>query len=122
MNVSDKSRKAYFIKQLQRVLDDVDYSHKIEIQYLFYDKTLETDQSDPFNRTECFNDIFDYHQWARRRLGETTDSGDSIDSFVAQQATSIKAKYIAAVANAKGGCDGGMNEDDRDNARNEDTV
>ena len=109
MNVWAKDRKAYFIKKLQVALSNVDYSHKIEIEYLFYNKTLEMDQSDQYNRTERFKDILDYHQWARRRLGETTAMGVSIDAFVAQQADGIKAEYVAAVANA-----GGTMEDDSD--------
>ena len=121
MRVSAKDRKAYFIERLQRALDDVDYSHKIEIEYLFYNKTLEMDQTNPFNRTECFTDILDYHQWARRRLGETTDSGDSVDAFVAQQADSVKLKYIEAVANAASG--GAMDDDsDGDEESDEDVV
>ena len=121
MNVRAKERKAYFIKQLQLALSNVDYSHKIEIEYLFYNKTPEMDQTDPFNRTECFTDILDYHQWARRRLGETTDSGDSVDAFVAQQADSVKLKYIEAVANAASG--GAMEGDsDGDEESDEDMV
>ena len=113
--VSTKDRQAYFIERLQRALDNVDYSHKIEIEYLFYNKTPEMDQSDPYNRTERFKDILDYHQWARRRLGETTDAGVSIDAFVAQQADGIKAKYVAAVENAAADNAGGEMEDDSDN-------
>ena len=121
IRVSAKDRKEYFIKRLRRALDDVDYSHKIEIEYLFYNKTPEMDQTDPFNRTECFTDILDYHQWARRRLGETTDSGDSVDAFVAQQADSVKLKYIEAVANAASG--GAMEGDsDGDEESDEDVV
>jgi len=102
IRVGAKDRKAYFIQRLKRALDNTDYSHKIEIEYLFYNKTPEMDQSDPFNRTESFNDILDYHRWARQRLGETIiiDSGDSIDAFVAQQADGIKLKYTEAVAKA----------------------
>ena len=111
IRVYAKDRKAYFIKKLQVALSNVDYSHKIEIEYLFYNKTPEMEQRDPFNRTECFNDILDFHQWARRRLGETTDTGGSIDAFVAQQADSVKLKYIEAVANA---ASGGALEDDSD--------
>ena len=111
MNVSAKDRKAYFIERLQTALDNTDYSQKIEIEYLFYNKTPEMDQSDPFNRTESFNDILDYHQWARRRLGQATDVGGNIDAFVAQQADDIKLKYTEAVANA---ASGGAMEDDSD--------
>jgi hypothetical protein len=114
IRVSAKDRKEYFIKRLRRALDDVDYSHKIEIEYLFYNKTLEMDQSDQYNRTERFKDILDYHQWARRRLGETTATGVSIDAFVAQQADGIKAKYVTAVANAAVDSAGGEMEDDSD--------
>ena len=111
MRVCPRDRQAYFIKRLQRALDDVDYLHKIEIEYLFYNKTPEMDQSDPFNRTESFNDILDYHRWARQRLGEatTTDAGDSVDAFVAQHADSVKLKYTEAVANAAGS--GAMKDD-----------
>ncbi len=71
------------------------------------------DQSDPFNHTECFDDILDYHQWVRRGQGETTESRDA-DAFVAQQADSIKARYIEAVANAANDCAGDAIEDDSD--------
>ena len=76
---------------------------------------------DPFNRTESFKDILDYHRWAQRRLGETTDAGDSIDTFVAQQADSVQAKYTEAVANAASG--GAMEDDsDGDEESDEDVV
>ncbi len=114
IRVGAKDRKAYFIKRLRRALDDVDYSHKIEIEYLFYNKTPEMDQRDPFNRTERFKDILDYHEWARRRLGETTATGVSIDAFVAQQADGIKAEYVAAVENAAVDSAGGEMEDNSD--------
>ncbi len=121
IRVSPKDRKEYFIKRLRRALDNVDYSHKIEIEYLFYNKTPEMDRSDPFNRTLCFTDILDYHQWARRRLGETTDTGGSIDAFVAQQADSVKLKYTEAVANAASG--GAMDDNsDGDEQSDEDLV
>jgi hypothetical protein len=122
IRVSAKDRKAYFIERLQRALDDVDYSHKIEIEYLFYNKTPEMDQTNPFNHTECFTDILDYHQWARRRLGETTDSGDSVDAFVAQQADSVKFKYIEAVVNAASGGAMEPEDDSDDDAESDDDV
>ena len=62
IRVSAKDRKAFFIERLRRALDNTDYSQKIEIEYLFYNKTPEIDQGDPFNHTECFKDILDYHQ------------------------------------------------------------
>ncbi len=114
IRVSTKDKKAYFIERIQRALDDVDYSNKIEIEYLFYNQVPEMEQSDPFNRTECFKDILDYHQWARRRLGEATDAGDSVDAFVAQQANGIKLKYTEAVANAASACADSAKEDGSD--------
>ena len=121
MRVYPRDRQAYFIKRLQRALDDVDYSNKIEIEYLFYNKTPEMDQSNPFNRTERFSDILNYHRWARQRLGEaTTDTSDSVDAFVAQQADGIKLKYTEAVANAASACaDSAEEEDDSDGVDDE---
>ncbi len=116
--VDSKDRKEYFIKRLRRALDDVDYTDKIEIEYLFYNQVPEMDQSDPFNRTERFKDILDYHRWAQRRLGETTDAGDSIDAFVAQHADSVQAKYTKAVANAAS-CDADSTEEDESDGGND---
>ena len=115
--VDPKDRKEYFIERLQRALDDVDYSHKIEIEYLFYNKTPEMAKINPFNRTESFTDILDYHRWAQLRLGET--AGDSVDAFVAQQADGIKLKYTEAVANAASGGADSAEEDDSDGVDDE---
>ena len=121
IRVGAKERKAYFIERLKRALDNTDYSHKIEIEYLFYNKTLEMDQSDPFNRTESFNDILDYHRWARRRLGEaTTDASDSVDAFVTQQADGIKLKYTEAVAKAASSV--AMEDDSDDDAESDEDL
>ena len=120
--VDSKDRKEYFIKRLRRALDDVDYTNKIEIEYLFYNQTPDMDQMDPFNRTESFKDILDYHRWAQRRLGETTDAGGSIDAFVAQQADSVQAKYTEAVASAASGGAMEPEDDSDDDAESDDDV
>ncbi len=51
---------------------------------------------------------------------ETTEAGDSIDAFVAQQADGIKADYISAVANAAGGAED--DSDDEDDAESDEDA
>jgi hypothetical protein len=70
VKVSDKDRQAYFIERLQRALEDMDYSHKIEIEYLFYTKTPEMGKREPYRQIKRFQDLLDFHRWANKRLEE----------------------------------------------------
>ena len=123
MKVNDNERQTYFIERLQRALNDNDYTYKIEIDYLFYTKSLEMGKEEPYKRTERFEDLLDFHRWANKRLEKLDETakekGESMESrdagvFVAQQADGIKTKYVAAVANAAVESAGGEIKDDSD--------
>ena len=48
----------------------MDYSHKIEIEYLFYTKTPEMGKREPCRQIKRFQDLLDFHRWANKRLEE----------------------------------------------------
>jgi hypothetical protein len=127
--VSDKDRQAYFIEILQRALEDMDYTHKIEIEYLFYTKTPDMGKGEPYRQIKRFKDLLDFHCWANKRLEKLDESakekGELMESrdagvFVAQQADGIKEDYISAVANAAGGAED--DSDDEDDAESDEDA